>query len=185
MTIWTRSVGDGLNVNIEQDGGRLYFRVWKYHEWGSFTLYYFPVKFIESLGPALRRIAVTFMHGLMEANGIGILLGDDDAEFILDQLSEKDEDPQGWKGRKRILELLPDGKGRQAAKTRGNDLLLQGPAESDRGIRSTERVRKDTGRCHAQGTSIPDTGTRHHGVRIRRLLFRKPGFPSEYHLNIR
>ena len=103
-------VGDGLNVNIEQDGGRLYFRLWKYHQWGSFTLYYFPVKFIESLGPALRRIAVTFMHGLMEANGIGILLGDDDAEFILDQLSERDEDPQEWKGRKRILDSYRTGR---------------------------------------------------------------------------
>lgn len=103
-------VGDGLNVNIEQDGGRLYFRLWKYHQWGCFTLYYFPVKFIESLSPALRRIAVTFMHGLMEANGIGILLGDDDAEFILDQLSERDEDPHEWKGRKRILDSYRTGK---------------------------------------------------------------------------
>ena len=33
-------VGDELHVNIEQEGGRLFFRLWKYHKWGSFTLYY-------------------------------------------------------------------------------------------------------------------------------------------------
>ena len=47
-------VGDELHVNIEQEAGRLFFRLWKYHKWGSFTLYYFPVKFLESLNPILR-----------------------------------------------------------------------------------------------------------------------------------
>lgn len=42
-------VGDELNVNIEQERGRLFFRLWKYHRWGSLTLYYFPVRFLESL----------------------------------------------------------------------------------------------------------------------------------------
>ena len=51
-------VGDELHVNIEQEAGRLFFRLWKYHKWGSFTLYYFPVKFLESLNPVLRRIAI-------------------------------------------------------------------------------------------------------------------------------
>ncbi len=64
-------VGDDLNVNIEQEGGRLFFRLWKKHRWGSYTLYYFPVKFLESLNPVLRRIAITFLHKLMRANSIG------------------------------------------------------------------------------------------------------------------
>ena len=63
-------VGNDMNVNIEQDGERLIFRLWKCHRWGELTLYYFPVKFVENLGPELRRISVTFIHNLMQANGI-------------------------------------------------------------------------------------------------------------------
>ena len=61
-------VGDGMNVNIEQKNGRLYFYLWKYHNWGELTLYYFPVKFLESLNPTLRRISIPFIHNLMRAN---------------------------------------------------------------------------------------------------------------------
>lgn len=50
-------IGDNLNVNIEQERGRLFFRLWKSHKWGSYTLYYFPVKFVEPLNSVLRRIA--------------------------------------------------------------------------------------------------------------------------------
>lgn len=49
-------VGEELNVNIEEQNGRLLFRLWKTHRWGVLTLYYFPVKFVEALGPELRRI---------------------------------------------------------------------------------------------------------------------------------
>ena len=63
-------VGEGMNVNIEQDNGRLYFNLWKCHKWGELTLYYFPMKFVEALNPTLRRISITFIHNLMRANGI-------------------------------------------------------------------------------------------------------------------
>ena len=87
-------VGDNLNVNIEHEKGRLFFRLWKYHQWGNYTLYYFPVKFLESLNPVLRRIAVTFIHKLMNANGISTILNDDDTEFMLEILScDDDTDP--------------------------------------------------------------------------------------------
>ena len=73
-------VGNDMNVNIEQDGERLIFRLWKCHRWGELTLYYFPVKFVENLGPELRRISVTFIHNLMQANGIDTILDEDDTE---------------------------------------------------------------------------------------------------------
>lgn len=76
-------VGDELHVNIEQEGGRLFFRLWKYHKWGSFTLYYFPVKFLESLNPVLRRIAITFIHKLMKANGIDTFVDYEESDFCL------------------------------------------------------------------------------------------------------
>ena len=31
-------VGEGMNVNIEQDNGRLYFNLWKCHKWGELTI---------------------------------------------------------------------------------------------------------------------------------------------------
>lgn len=104
-------VGDELNVNIEQERGRLFFRLWKYHRWGSLTLYYFPVRFLESLSPVLRRIAITFIHKLMTANGISTILDDDDAEFIFELLSEDGgDDPQEWKSRVKLVRSYQEGK---------------------------------------------------------------------------
>lgn len=104
-------VGDDLNVNIEQEGGRLFFRLWKNHQWGKYTLYYFPVKFVESLNPALSRIAITFIHKLMKANGIGTFLDDDDTEYMFEMLSEDDGpgSPDG-KERMKLLNSYRNGK---------------------------------------------------------------------------
>lgn len=110
-------VGDNLNVNIEQEKGRLFFRLWKSHQWGSYTLYYFPVKFLESLNPVLRRIAVTFMHKLMRANGIGTFLDDDDTEYMFEMLSEDDgTDSQDMKNQLKLLDSYRNGKIRKLLK---------------------------------------------------------------------
>lgn len=85
-------VGDGMNVNIEQKNGRLYFNLWKCHNWGELTLYYFPVKFLESLNTTLRQISITFIHNLMRANGISTILDEDDTDYVLMWLQE--DDPQ-------------------------------------------------------------------------------------------
>jgi len=104
-------VGDGLHVNIEQEDGRLFFRLWKYHRWGSFTLYYFPVKFLESLNPVLRRIAITFIHKLMKANGIDTFLDYEESDFLFEMLSEDDgSDPEDRKERMRLVDSYKDGK---------------------------------------------------------------------------
>ena len=63
-----------MNVNIEQDGERLLFCLWKCHQWGEFTLYYFPTKFLERLGPELETHIRHFIHNLMRANGISTVL---------------------------------------------------------------------------------------------------------------
>lgn len=54
-----------VHVNYEERNGRLYFNLWQAHTWGKYTLYYFPVKFVEALNPKLRRIALSFLHHLM------------------------------------------------------------------------------------------------------------------------
>lgn len=104
-------IGDGLNVNIEQENGKLFFRLWKCHKWGELTLYYFPVKFLESLNPVLRRIAITFLHGLMKANGIGTFLEHEESDFMFEMLLADDEvDPREWKERLKLLESYRNGK---------------------------------------------------------------------------
>ena len=81
---------DNVGVNIEQNGQRLYFNLWKYHQWGEYTLYYFPVKFVEELNPALRRIAISFISGMAKANGIATVLDGDETETVLDWIETED-----------------------------------------------------------------------------------------------
>ena len=102
-------VGDELHVNIEQEAGRLFFRLWKYHKWGSFTLYYFPVKFLESLNPILRRIAITFIHKLMKANGIDTFVDYEESDFLFEMLSEDDgSDPDTYEPQNGFEQPLVD-----------------------------------------------------------------------------
>lgn len=104
-------VGDSLNVNIEHEGGRLFFRLWKHHQWGELTLYYFPLKFLESLNPVLRKIAVTFIHRLMKANGISTFLEDEESDFMFEMLSEDDgTDSRERKKQLKLLESYRSGK---------------------------------------------------------------------------
>ncbi len=98
-------VGDGMNVNIEQENGRLYFNLWKSHKWGEQTLYYFPVKFVEALNPTLRRISITFIHKLMRANGISTILDEEDTDCIFMWLKEDDSQEEEEETDKR-LELV-------------------------------------------------------------------------------
>ena len=105
-------VGDGMNVNIEQKNGRLYFNLWKCHNWGELTLYYFPVKFVESLNPALRRISITFIHNLMRANGISTILGEDDTDYVLMLLQEDDPQEDEDETGKRFKLVRSYGKGK-------------------------------------------------------------------------
>lgn len=105
-------VGDGMNVNIEQKNGRLYFNLWKCHNWGELTLYYFPVKFLESLNPTLRRISITFIHNLMRANGISTILDEDDTDYVLMLLQEDDPQEDEDETGKRFILVRSYGKGK-------------------------------------------------------------------------
>ena len=104
-------VGEGLNVNIEEQDGRLLFKLWKAHHWGKLTLYYFPMKFVEALGSELRRISITFIHELMKANGIQTVLDEDDTEYVLTWISEEvpEETPEERKKRLRLLRSYENG----------------------------------------------------------------------------
>ena len=105
-------VGEELNVNIEEQNGRLLFRLWKTHRWGVLTLYYFPVKFVEDLGPELRRISITFIHQLMKANGIQTVLDEDDTDYVLTWISEgiPDETAEERRNHLKLLHSYENGR---------------------------------------------------------------------------
>ena len=108
-------VGEDLNVNIEEQNGRLLFRLWKTHRWGVLTLYYFPMKFMEALDPELRRISITFIHELMRANGIQTVLDEDDTDYVQTWLSEDVPDETAEERRKRLKLLRSYENGRVQA----------------------------------------------------------------------
>lgn len=106
-------IGDENNLNIEQNHGRLYFNLWRYHTWGKYTLYYFPVCFIERLDAMLRKLAITFLNNLIHANGISVIHNDDDVDCVLTWIEEEDsgdESPQEQKRRKALINSYRDGR---------------------------------------------------------------------------
>lgn len=86
-------VGDDIGVNIEQDAGRLKFRLWKHLDWRDTTMYYFPVKFIRELNPELRHISATFMHDLMTGNGMNTVLECGGFDYVMEGLFNPGEEP--------------------------------------------------------------------------------------------
>ena len=80
---------DNAGVNLEQKGQQLFFNLWKCHQWGEYTLYYFPVKFVEELNPELKRIAISFINGMANANGIATILDGDETDMVLDWLETR------------------------------------------------------------------------------------------------
>lgn len=99
-------IGDQTGVNIEFEGNRLCFRLWRTHGWGAYTLYWFPVKFVEMLNAKLRRIAITFLHELMNSNRLEAMHETDDFEFMLEMFSCDIETCEDNKERKRYVALL-------------------------------------------------------------------------------
>ena len=103
----------GMYLNLEDDNGSLYFNVWNTHTWGEYTLYYFPVKFIEELNPTLRRIVITFYHDFMKENGITTINDEDDMYWTIDMLSDsyyEDEDAKERRAREMLIKSYRDGK---------------------------------------------------------------------------
>lgn len=79
--------GSNISVNLEACGQRLYFNLWCCHNWGAYTLYWFPVRFVEDLNPQLRRIVITFFHELIESNFMYTNLMDD-VDMCLEWIAE-------------------------------------------------------------------------------------------------
>ena len=99
-------IGNGLNVNLEYEEDRLFFALWKCHQWGTCTLYWFPVKFLECLNPQLKRVAVSFLHELMRSNGFGTMNDDDDTDYVLEWEAETAVGEEDDKDRREFLKKI-------------------------------------------------------------------------------
>lgn len=81
-------IGDELNVNIEEDDGRLQFVLWKPNQWGDNTFYWVPVKFIERLRPKFRRLVITFLHELSDHHGFSAINEWEETKWAVEWMEE-------------------------------------------------------------------------------------------------
>ena len=63
-------IGPDTCLNIETKQDRLVFVLWRPYRWGEYYYYWIPVKFVEKLNPALRRIAISFLHQFMRSTAM-------------------------------------------------------------------------------------------------------------------
>lgn len=103
---------DNVGVNIEQNQQHLYFNLWKYHQWGEYTLYYFPVKFVEALNPILKRISISFICDMANANGIATILDGEETDMVLDWLETAEWDEPETDTRNRLATIRSYRKGK-------------------------------------------------------------------------
>lgn len=106
-------IGEELDVNIEYtQEGHLAFTLWRYNTWGEHEFCWFPVKFLQSLGTALRHLAVTFLHDLGRSNGIGTINDTDDVEYVFEWIEEclsNESDDRERRRKARLLESYRHG----------------------------------------------------------------------------
>ena len=95
-----------LNLNIEPYEDRLEFVLWKYHPWGDYTFYWLPVKFVESLNPRLKKIAISFIHGFMRSNGMETTNNTFDVEWVMEWAKESIDTCEDAEDRKKNLLLV-------------------------------------------------------------------------------
>ena len=121
-----------VHVNYEERNGRLYFNLWQAHTWGEYTLYYFPVKFVEALNPKLRRIALSFLHHLMRANGFSTINDEEDTNWVFEMFSQDDdgEDRKRTCGTAQVVAFIQGGQDLQTARQGVSQILLQESAGS-------------------------------------------------------
>ncbi len=97
--------GDDVNVNVDFNYERLYFTVYKAAPWEDWTVFWFPVRFMEKLTPRLRRICITFFHDLMRSNGFSTMLDDYDTEMVEDWFNQQMYD-LCWEDQKKYQQVL-------------------------------------------------------------------------------
>lgn len=79
-------------VNIEEAGGRLYFCLYRYHDWPDHTLFWIPIDFTEKLSVPVRRMAKEFIRRFVRHHGLYNLTDTYYYELAWDEMDD-------WKNR--------------------------------------------------------------------------------------
>ena len=58
------------HVNLEEENGRLYFCLYRFHEWPEYKLFWIPLEYTERLPEKLGKIALEFIRQLARHHGI-------------------------------------------------------------------------------------------------------------------
>jgi len=103
---------EDIQLNIEQEDGKLSFVLWKYCEWSEYTFYWIPVRFIENIGSELRKIVIDFMHQLIKSNGLKTTNKNPDMEYMLEYLEDNlsEYDKKERKQFEKIIQSYQSGK---------------------------------------------------------------------------
>lgn len=76
------------NINLEAVNGKLYFCLYRFHDWPNHELFWIPLKFTEKLPRQLKRIALEFIRRLTRHHGIQNVTESYYCEMAIESLKE-------------------------------------------------------------------------------------------------
>lgn len=81
-------------VNLEEKAGRLYFCLYRFHEWPDYTLFWIPIDFIEKIPVPVRGIVREFIRRFIRHHGLNMVNETWYYELALEELRDwKNRDP--------------------------------------------------------------------------------------------
>ena len=81
-------------VNLEEKAGRLYFCLYRFHEWPDYTLFWIPIDFIEKISVPVRGIVREFIRRFIRHHGLNMVNETWYYELALEELRDwKNRDP--------------------------------------------------------------------------------------------
>lgn len=98
------------NVNIELDGGRLVFCLYRFNKWPDYEVLWLPLDFTDSLSKEVRRVTLEFIRRFARHHGMWNITGSYHFSMVEDYLSccyeDEPDDNRTEAERRRTLRLL-------------------------------------------------------------------------------
>lgn len=79
-------------LNIEMQDGKPVFCLYEYHKWDDYTFFWLPIRFTESLPPALQRITRSFIHSFVRHHGLNSVNEMPFFDYVVEYLTEMEVD---------------------------------------------------------------------------------------------
>mgnify|MGYP000450050164 FL=1 len=116
-------------VNLEEKAGRLYFCLYRFHEWPDYTLFWIPIDFIEKISVPVRCIVREFIRRFIRHHGLNMVKETWYYELALEELrdwKERDPDasPQEIRQNNLLAESYETGKSLKSAQADGGKAVL-------------------------------------------------------------